>query len=65
MKKEDDCISMKANGNERSNASFMSRITIEHELDFLRNQADVISEQLVQIESRIRDLESEKSKNII
>jgi hypothetical protein len=34
--------------------------TKEQELDFLRNQAEAIGEQLEQIESRMRDLESEK-----
>jgi hypothetical protein len=34
--------------------------TKEQELDFLRNQAEAISEQLEQIETRIRDLENEK-----
>jgi hypothetical protein len=34
--------------------------TKEQELDFLRNQAEAISEQLEQIETRMRDLESEK-----
>jgi hypothetical protein len=34
--------------------------TKEQELDFLRNQAEAISEQLEQIEARMRDLESEK-----
>jgi len=35
-------------------------ITKEQELDFLRNQAEAIGEQLKQIETRMRDLESEK-----
>ena len=34
--------------------------TKEQELDFLRNQAEAIGEQLEQIETRMRDLESEK-----
>jgi hypothetical protein len=34
--------------------------TKEQELDFLRNQAEAINEQLEQIEARMRDLESEK-----
>jgi len=36
------------------------QVTPEQELDFLRNQAEVIGEQLEQIEARMRDLESEK-----
>jgi hypothetical protein len=63
MKKKDNCISIKANRSDHMNASFMSRVTIEQELDFLRNQADAVSEQLVQIEVRIRNLESEKVKD--
>ena len=35
-------------------------ITKEQELDFLRSQAEAIGEQLEQIETRMRDLESEK-----
>jgi hypothetical protein len=34
--------------------------TKEQELDFLRNQAEAIKGQLEQIETRMRDLESEK-----
>jgi len=34
--------------------------TKEQKLDFLRNQAEAISEQLEQIETRMRDLEIEK-----
>jgi len=43
-----------------SNTPFAPQVTPEQELDFLRNQAETISEQLEQIESRMRDLESEK-----
>ena len=42
------------------NAPFTPQVTKEQELDFLRNQAEAISEQLEQIETRMRDLESEK-----
>jgi len=42
------------------NAPFAPQVTKEQELDFLRNQAEAISEQLEQIETRMRDLESEK-----
>jgi hypothetical protein len=35
-------------------------ITKEQELDFLKNQAEAIKGQLEQIETRMRDLESEK-----
>ena len=42
------------------NMPFGSQPAPEQELDFLRNQAEAISEQLEQIESRMRDLESEK-----
>jgi hypothetical protein len=42
------------------NAPFTAQVTKEQELDFLRNQAEAISEQLEQIETRMRDLESEK-----
>ena len=41
-------------------APFASQVTPEQELDFLRNQAEVIGEQLEQIETRMRDLDSEK-----
>jgi hypothetical protein len=37
--------------------------TKEQELDFLRNQAETIGEQLEQIETRMRDLESENKKS--
>ena len=39
---------------------FAPQMSREQELDFLRNQAEAIKEQLEQVESRIRDLESEK-----
>jgi hypothetical protein len=32
----------------------------EDELDYLRNQAEVVKEQLDQIDARMRDLEAEK-----
>ncbi len=35
---------------------FAPQMTKEQELDFLRNQAEVMGEQLEQIEARIRDL---------
>jgi hypothetical protein len=65
MKKKDDSRSMKSNINDLTEVSFMSGITIEQELNFLRNQADAVSEQLVQIENRIRDLENERSKDLM
>jgi hypothetical protein len=36
------------------------QVTPEQELDFLRQQAEAVSEQLEQIETRMRDLEIEK-----
>jgi len=39
---------------------FAPQMTREQELDFLKNQAEAIKEQLEQIEGRMRDLESEK-----
>ncbi|MGB2798898.1 MAG: DUF5320 domain-containing protein [Dehalococcoidia bacterium] len=39
---------------------FAPQMTKEQELDFLRNQAEVIGEQLEDIENRIRKLSSEK-----
>ena len=36
------------------------QMTPEQELDFLKNQSDMIKEQLEQIETRMQDLESEK-----
>jgi hypothetical protein len=35
-------------------------VSKEQELDFLKNQAEAIKEQLEQTEARIRDLETEK-----
>jgi len=37
-------------------------MTREEELDYLRNQAEAVQEQLEQIESRMRDLEGEQQK---
>jgi hypothetical protein len=37
-------------------------MTREDELDYLRNQAESIKEQLDQIESRVRDLEGEQKE---
>ena len=42
------------------NAPFAPQVTPEEELDFLKNQAEAIKGQLEQIDTRIRDLESEK-----
>jgi hypothetical protein len=42
------------------NVPFGQQLTPEQELDFLRNQAEAINEQLEQIESRMHELESEK-----
>ena len=42
------------------NAPFAAQVALEQELDFLRNQAEAIKGQLEQIETRMRDLESEK-----
>ena len=39
---------------------FTPQMTKEDELDYLRNQAEAVKEQLDQIESRMRDLEAEK-----
>jgi hypothetical protein len=36
------------------------QVTPDQELDFLKNQAELIKGQLEQIESRMRDLETEK-----
>jgi hypothetical protein len=41
------------------NAPFAPQVTPEQEIDFLRNQAEAISEQLEQIEARIQQLGSE------
>jgi len=37
-------------------------MTSEEELDYLRNQAEAVKEQLDQIESRVRDLEGEQKE---
>ena len=37
---------------------FAPQMTREQELDFLKNQAEVIKGQLEQIEARVRDLET-------
>jgi hypothetical protein len=42
------------------NAPFTPQASPEQELDFLKNQAEAIKGQLEQIETRMRDLESEK-----
>jgi len=42
------------------NTPFTPQVTPEQELDFLRNQAEAIGEQLEQIETRMHELESEK-----
>ena len=39
---------------------FAPQVTPEQEFDFLKNQAEEIKGQLKQIETRMRDLESEK-----
>jgi len=41
-------------------APFAPQMTKEQELDFLKNQAQAMKAQLEQIETRMRDLESEK-----
>jgi len=41
-------------------APFTSQMTPEQEVDFLRSEAEAIKGQLEQIETRIRELESEK-----
>jgi hypothetical protein len=43
-------------------APFASQMTKEEELDYLRNQAEAIEEQLGQIEARMRDVESEQKE---
>ena len=43
-------------------APFTPQMTREDELDYLRNQAESIKEQLDQIESRVRDLEGEQKE---
>jgi len=42
------------------NAPFAPQVTPQQELDFLKNQAEAIREQLGQIEAKMRDLESEQ-----
>ena len=42
------------------NVPFAPPVSPEQELDFLQNQAEVLKGQLEQIESRIREMESEK-----
>ena len=42
------------------NTPFAPKVTPEQELDFLRNQAEAIGEQLEQIETRMHSLESER-----
>jgi hypothetical protein len=44
------------------NTPFAPQVTPEQELDFLRNQAEAIGEQLEQIKARMHDLESEKQE---
>ena len=44
-------------------APFSPQIGREKELDYLRGQAEAAKEQLEQIESRIRDIESEQKKD--
>jgi hypothetical protein len=39
---------------------FVPQMSPEQELDFLRNQAEAMREQLEEIESRIRELGSEE-----
>ncbi len=39
---------------------FAPQMTKEQELDFLRNEAEAVGEQLEEIESRIHEVESEK-----
>jgi len=41
-------------------APFSPQMTREEELNYLRDQAEGVKEQLEQIESRMRDLEAEK-----
>lgn len=40
-------------------APFAPQVTPEQEIDFLRDQAEALSEQLEQIEARMRQLENE------
>ncbi len=41
---------------------FTPQVTREEELDYLRNQAEAVKEQLEQIETRIRGLEGEQKE---
>ena len=41
---------------------FTPQMTKEEELDYLKNQAEAIKEQLNQIDSRMRDLEGEEKE---
>jgi hypothetical protein len=43
-------------------ATTAPQMTGEEELDYLRNQAEAVKEQLAQIDSRMRDLEDKQSK---
>jgi hypothetical protein len=43
-------------------APFSPQMTKEEELDYLKNQAEAIKEQLDQIDSRMRDLEGEQKE---
>lgn len=43
-------------------APFKPQMTKEEELDYLKNQAEVIKEHLNQIDSRMQDLEGEKKE---
>jgi hypothetical protein len=43
-------------------APFSPQMTREDELDYLRDQAEAVKEQLDQIESRMRDLEGEQKE---
>jgi hypothetical protein len=40
-------------------APYTPQMTEEEELDYLKNQAEVIKRQLGEIESRMRDMEAE------
>lgn len=43
-------------------APFTPQMTSEEELDYLKNQAEAIKEQLNQIDSRMRDLEGKRKE---
>ena len=43
-------------------APFAPQMNREEELDYLRNEAEAVKEQLDQIESRMRDLEGEQKE---